>query len=117
MARGKLVQIVALLHASGTTVFASAFVASTPLLQRLAEPSTRSLRMPVLKMSVGGASSLSSGYCSSMNGCWAGWQASFEAKTGKLKPVDRKYLTDSMLSEDGWGEGVQAVVASKLSRR
>ena len=55
-----------------------------------AEPSSGSI----------GGREIESAYCSAVNGCWAGWQATFDT-AGKLKPLDSKYLTDSMIE---WGQ-------------
>ena len=97
-------------------MLASAFV-STSLPPP--SPRARTLRLqqqchgiPTLKLSA----ALQSAYCNTMNGCWAGWQASFDA-AGSLIPVDRKYLTDSQVAWDQVPAGLELLSSEDNGRR
>jgi hypothetical protein len=46
-------------------------------------------------------SSLGGAFAAATDGCWAGWQASFDADTGRPRPLPQKYLTDAMIE---WGQ-------------
>ncbi len=46
-------------------------------------------------------SSLGAAFAAATDGCWAGWQASFDGDTGRPRPLPRKYLSDAMIE---WGQ-------------
>jgi hypothetical protein len=67
---------------------------------------------------------LAAAYADANDGCWAGWQASFDAATGLRRPLPRKYLTDAMMDsideDDDWSKvpaGLELLTSEKAGAR
>jgi len=67
---------------------------------------------------------LAAAYAAANDGCWAGWQASFDAATGLRRPLPRKYLTDAMMDlideDKDWSKvpaGLELLTSEKAGAR
>ena len=91
-----------------------------PVARGRARPQTQ----PMAARAGAALSDLAAAYAAANDGCWAGWQASFDAATGLRRPLPRKYLTDAMMDsideDDDWSKvpaGLELLTSEKAGAR